>query len=58
MKVCFKNIVYRMVTEYCFLCNLSRFCTVPGINVMYTQCLADEDECTLGNLYNDKIFKL
>ena len=58
MKVQSKNTIYRKVTAECFICNKSRFGSVPITSLMLIQCRDYESKCLISNLYNDKIFKL
>ena len=58
MKISFRNTVHRKIIEQCFICNRSHFSIIPSSNLIHIRCLADEEDCDLGNLYNDKIFKL
>ena len=58
MKIQSKNIVYRKVTAECFVCNKSRFGSIPNKSQMFILCKDYENKCPISNLYNDKIFKL
>lgn len=58
MKLQLKNIVYRKVTAECFICNKSRFGTIPTTSRMFIQCRDYESKCPISNLFNDTIFKL
>lgn len=58
MKIQSKNMIYRKVTSECFICNKSRFGTVPISSLMFIQCRDYESKCPNSNLFNDKIFKL
>lgn len=58
MKLQSKNIVYRKATAKCFICNKSRFGTIPTTSQMFIRCRDYESKCPISNLYNDKIFKL
>ena len=58
MKLQSKNIVYRKVTAECFICNKSRFGTIPNKSQMLIRCRDYESKCPISNLYNDTIFKL
>ena len=58
MKIQSKNIVYRKVTAGCFICNKSRFVTIPTTSQMFIRCRDYENKCPNSNLFNDKVFKL
>ena len=58
MKIQSKNIIYRRVTAECFICNKSRFGSIPNKSQMLIQCRDYESKCPNSNLFNDKIFKL
>ena len=58
MKIQSRNIIYRKVTAECFICNKSRFGTIPTTSQMFIQYRDYESKCPNSNLFNDKIFKL
>lgn len=58
MKLQSRNLVYRRVTAECFVCNKSRFGSIPNKPQMFILCKDYENKCPIRNLYNDKIFKL
>jgi hypothetical protein len=58
MKIQSKNTIYRKVTAGCFICNKSRFGTIPTTSQMFIRCRDYESKCPISNLFNDKIFKL
>lgn len=58
MKLQSRNLVYRRVTAECFICNKSRFGSIPNKSQMFMRCRDYENKCPISNLYNDKIFKL
>ena len=58
MKLQSRNLVYRIVTAECFICNKSRFGSVYDTSQMFIQCRDYENKCPNSNLFNDKILKL
>jgi hypothetical protein len=58
MKIQLRNMVYRKIMPKCFICNVSRFGSIPSMSLILLRCTHTGEKCDFSNLFNDKIFRL